>query len=87
MRPVTITDNSNHSGVEVLRGVAIYEDAGAAAMVWLRKASASGQKLIPVPLAAGEAVFLGLDGTPIPSEGGVYVEVVSGSIDGVLYGD
>lgn len=85
MNVTTITAGSNHPGVVNLRGWSLR--ATASAVVNLRAETDSGQIL----------ATLGVDNTtpagpltivlpePLPAEGGTYVEVVSGTIVGVLY--
>ena len=84
MQPTNITPDSNHSGVTRLGGFSLYEDASSAAVIALRKASVSGQVICYIPLEPGQGATLQFD-VPISSEGGVYVQEVSGSITGVLY--
>lgn len=84
MQPTNITPGSNHSGVTRLGGFSMYEDSTATAVIALRKGSVSGQVIAYIPLTAGQGATLQFD-VPISSEGGVYVQEVSGSITGVLY--
>lgn len=90
MSPTTITANSNHSGVARFRGFSVRESAvtPAAAAVNFRKLSAGGQIIFVLELNSNESstLVLGRD-MMIPSEGGVYVEVVSGTVSGVIFGD
>ena len=87
MFPIDITANSNHATVDRLHGFSIRESAGAAASaeVNLRKATAGGQILYVLELAANESATLMLP-EAVSAEGGVYVQVVSGTISGVLWG-
>lgn len=82
--PVNITPNSNHSSVERLGGFSFYEDAGAAALIILRKATVGGQIIATIPLAADEGVTYEF-AEGVNAEGGVYVQESTGSITGVLY--
>ncbi len=88
MRPVTITADSNHSAVARFRGFSIRESAGtpAAAAVNFRKLTAGGQIIFVLELNGDESstLILGSD-MMIPSEGGVYVEQVSGAVSGVIF--
>lgn len=86
MVPTSISADSNHSGVTQLKGLSIRESAGspAVATIRLRKASVSGQILMVLELAENESATLILD-SPIPSEDGVYVQVVAGTVEGVIY--
>lgn len=88
MKTTTITANTNHSDVQRFRGVSIRESAAsaAAAQVNLRKGAVGGQLLMVIELAANESATLVLEDR-VPSEGGVYVQVVSGTVEGVIYGD
>lgn len=85
-RPQTITADSNHSGVEALKGFSIVESAGtpAAAYVRLRKGAVGGDIIVHLKLAASGTANVEYI-TAISAEGGVYVEVVSGTVSGVLY--
>jgi hypothetical protein len=84
MVPTTITPNSNHSGVTLLKGFNITEDASAAAHVRFRKAAVGGQIIATVKLAADGTAMIIFD-EAISSEGGVYVQEVAGSVEGVLF--
>lgn len=86
MRTQSITANSNHSAVERLMGYSIRENAAtpAPATVRLRRASATGDILAVLELAANESATLVFNEF-MYSEGGVYVEVVAGTIEGVLF--
>lgn len=86
MIPVNITADTNHSEVERLQGFSVHESAGtpAAAEVVLRKASVSGAILFYIDLNANESASLVFP-RGISTEGGTYVEVVSGTITGVLF--
>lgn len=80
---MVITPNSLHA-VERVSGFSIAEDAGAAAHVRFRKGSVSGSVVWNVKLASGQSATLDLGGESRSFEGGVYVEEVSGSIEGAL---
>ncbi len=84
LQPVTITANANHTAVSRLGGFSIRETAGAAADLNLRLATATGQILFVLELAANESAGIVFPGH-ISAPGGVYVEVTSGAIAGVLY--
>ncbi len=87
MQPTRITAGANHPTIKLWRGFAIRESASGAAVVNFRNGSATGDILWPLNLAADEAagILLGSGEDAIESPGGVYVEVVSGSIVGTLY--
>ena len=85
MKPFPITPDSNHSGIEDLDGFSIQEDTGGAAKIELRKAVVGGQVIVYLNLAAGETATI-IFPKSVPSEGGVYVKEVSGSVTGVLLG-
>lgn len=85
MRTFTITPDANHAGIDRIGGFSIEEDAGSTASIVIRKGSVSGQPVFFINLAANETATLVLDKT-MPCEGGAYVEEVSGSITGVLFG-
>lgn len=88
MRPITITPDSNHTAAERFRGFSVRESAGtpAAAAVNFRKLSVGGQLLLVLELNGDESstLVLGKD-MMMPAEGGVYVEVVSGTVSGVIF--
>ena len=86
MIPTTVTPDSNHSGVDRLLGFCINEDSGAVAQFRLRKASASGQIIVDLYLTANGNAMIFFP-KAVSSEGGVYVQEVSGSVSGVLYGE
>ena len=86
MKPTTITPDSNHAGVDVLWGFSIQEDSSAAAVIELRKAAVDGAVVWYLNLAADESASIVFP-KPIPTEGGVYVKEVSGSVTGLLLGD
>ena len=87
MNAVDITANSNHASVEKWKGFSVRENAGtpAQAVVNFRKASVSGQIVGVLELNSEESATLVLTKRKINTEGGVYVQVVSGTIEGVLY--
>ncbi len=87
LQPVTIAANTNHTGVTRLGGFSIRESAATAAPVSvnLRLATATGQILFPLELAANESAGIVFSGH-ISAPGGVYVEIVgTGTIEGVLF--
>ncbi len=81
-----ITPNANHADVTALKGFSIKEAAGtpAAATVTLRKATISGDILAEIELAADSSPMISF-GDSLASPGGVYVQVVTGTISGVLW--
>ena len=83
MAITTITGDSNHSGVERLKAFSLAETASSTAAVRLRKASVSGTIVMRVNLAADESVYYEFEEGKA-FEGGVYVEVISGTIEGTL---
>ena len=66
--------------------MSIKEDAGAAAVIELRKKTVTGQVVVYINFAADETVTFEL-ARDLAFEGGVYVKEVSGSITGVLWGN
>ena len=83
---VTLTADAAHAGVERFCGFSIREDSSAAAVVQFRATDGSGQILGHLALAADESATFKLDAADfIEAPGGVYVNEVSGSIEGVLY--
>ena len=87
MQPHTITPDSNHSAVTRLMGWSIIETGSAAATVNLRKKTAVGQLLFPIILAADGAAAMVFPQSFLTAEDGVWVEVASGSVSGVLFAD
>ena len=86
MIPTTITGGgANHTGVTRFCGFSFYEDASAAALIIIRKATVGGQILFTIPLAADAGATLVFPSDFISTEGGVYVQESSGSVTGVLY--
>ncbi len=82
LQPIDITANANHTGVTRFGGFSIR--ASAAAFVRLRHGSSTGQVLYVLDLALNESAGTSFTGhIDVPS--GVYVQVVSGTIEGVLY--
>ncbi len=83
----TITANANHGGVTRLSGFSIRESAAVAAVaaVNLRHANSTGQILAVLELAADQSATL-LSPAVIHAPNGVYVQVVTGTVSGVLYG-
>ncbi len=70
-----------------MQGFSIREAAGSAAdaAVNFRKVNGSGQIIGVLELAANESATLVLSKRKINAEGGVFVEVISGTVVGVLY--
>ncbi len=87
IQSVTITGGANHANVSRLTGWSIRESAGtpAAAAVNLRKAAVGGQIVATIELAANGSTTQVVNDGWIACEGGCYVEVVSGTVEGVLY--
>ena len=85
-RAYDITGDTNHADVTRFAGFAIRESDGTPAVgaVNFRLGSVSGQIVWPVELAANESAGIFFGGM-IASPDGVYVEVVSGTISGVLF--
>jgi len=87
MNVSSITADSNHAGVTQFRGFSVREDAAAAAVIRFRHGSASGDILWELGLAASQSAGIVLSkDARILTPNGVYVEEVSGSIVGVLFG-
>lgn len=86
LEPVTYTPDSNHAGVTNFGGFALYEDAGAAAQVNLRREVVGGTIIMPLQFQANEFKVLMLDrNIYLDTPDGVYAEEASGSLTGVLY--
>ena len=84
--PTTITPNSNHTSVKNLSGFSIRETAGAAAVVRLRVETVSGTILETLSLTANASLGVVYGrGNAKRSQDGVYVQVVSGTIEGSLF--
>lgn len=85
-KPVTISADSNHSTVGKFAGWSVRESAGspAAATVRFRDTDASGQILAVLELPADGSDTTVLYPAVWP-DGGVYVEVVTGTVEGVIY--
>lgn len=58
---------------------------GTAALVELRKASVSGQRLAVIAMAIDGSANMYYGKPGLAMEGGTYVKVVSGTIEGLLY--
>lgn len=86
MLATDITADTNHTIVSRLAGFSIKEAAGtpAAATVNLRDSAVGGQILVSLELAGDESAVANFEKL-IPVDTGVYVEVVAGTISGVLY--
>ncbi len=83
----TITANTNHAGVTRLSGFSIREANAVTpgpAAINLRDGTASGQILVVLELGADQSATL-LSPAIVHAPNGVYVEVVAGTISGVLY--
>jgi len=80
-----VTADSVHTQ-ERIYGFNFVETAGAAAVVKLRAGSASGDVINYLNLASGQSgtIFFP-ENVYVSALGGVYVEVVSGTVAGVLY--
>lgn len=89
MKSVELTSDSNHADVDMWRGFSIRESAGspAAATVLFKKASSGGELVGVLELQANESATLIISKRKINVEGGLYVDVTSGTISGVLYYD
>lgn len=86
--PVDVTANTAHGSVDMLGGWSLRESAAVAiaATVRLRVGSAAGQILAVIELAAnGSDRVEFLHPVDVPGGSGVYVEVVAGTVDGVLW--
>jgi len=83
MRVIDIAVNTNHAIAEQLLGYSMREIAGAAAVVRLRKAAVGGQIMDTISLSANESKTYDWFRL-FPAEGGVFVQLVSGAIEGVL---
>lgn len=83
---VTITPDAAHAGVEKFCGFSIREDAAAAVVIQFRAFDGSGQVLAFVELANGESLTVKWPADEyLEAPGGVFVNEVSGSFEGVLY--
>ena len=83
---VTITPDAAHAGVERFCGFSIRDDAAGACVIQFRAGTVGGQVLAFVALASGESKLVKWSGDDIlEAPGGVFVNEVSGSIEGVLY--
>jgi len=84
--PVDLTGDANHTDVVHYGGFSVRESAGtpAVAAVNFRHGSVSGQIVGVLELAANESADRSLPGI-IQTPAGVYVQVVTGEISGVLY--
>lgn len=82
----TLTANSNHTGITRLAGLSVRENAStaAAAAINLRHGSSTGQILLVVELAADESGTIELN-REIRTPSGVYLEVVSGTVQAIAY--
>lgn len=87
MRAVSVTAAANHATAARLAGWSIREAAGtpAAATVRLRKAAVGGDIVAVIRLAASGAETVVFSDDFLSCEGGCFVEVVAGTVEGVLY--
>lgn len=85
-RAQSISSNANHANVQRLVGWSIKEAAGSpsVATVTLRNGAVGAQILFEIELAADEATNIVFPRS-IRTEDGVYVEVVTGTVSGVLF--
>lgn len=81
---VEVTGDSNHSGVQHLAGWSFRETAASAAEVRLRNGAVGGDILAVFNLPADGSVE-STPLAPIRAPSGVFVEVVGGTVEGVLY--
>lgn len=87
MKAVQFTANQNHPNVTQFRGISVRETTNATgAVVEFHEGTVGGALLATVGLSAGESVTATFDDRVLASSG-VYVEVVSGTVTGVLYAD
>lgn len=88
MKSQEITANTLHTAVDKWQGFSIREDAGtpAQAAVTFRKVNGSGAIVGVLELAADESATL-IHKKKINVEGGLYVAVDAGTIEGTLYYD
>jgi len=85
-----ITGGANHPGVTRLAGFTIRESAGTAAVatVKLRKETAGGLTLEMIELVANGSLTVTYgQGNWKEASGGVWVEVVAGTVEGTLFQD
>lgn len=83
--PTTLTANTNHATVTRFAGFDIRESAGTgSAAANLRSGSATGQILFVLEITTKDNAAIVFP-AHMPTPLGVYVEVLSGSVSGVLY--
>ena len=84
--PQDLTADSNHAAVTRYGGFSIRESDGtpAVAAVNFRAGAVGGQIIGVLELAANESASFGLPGM-VSTPDGVYVEVVAGTVSGVLF--
>ena len=83
---VDITPDAPHVGVERFCGFSIRDDSAGACVIQFRAGTVGGQVLAFVALASGESKIEKWDADHyLEAPGGVFVNEVSGSIEGVLY--
>ena len=83
LKPQTITPGSNHTTVEQFWGFSVEEDAGATSFWRFRVAVAGGDVVWHLRLAANQSASIVFPES-ILTDGGCYVEEVSGSATGTL---
>lgn len=83
--PLTISGASQllYTGQGCVEGWSLRETAAAAASVRLRDGTVSGQILATIALAASASVSVGQLESRFGT--GVYVQIVSGAVEGVVY--
>jgi hypothetical protein len=86
LEAVDVTADSNHATVTKFGGFSVRESAGtpAAAAVNFRHGVVGGQIFAVLELAANESASISLGGA-FQAPDGVYVQVVSGTVSGVLW--
>ena len=84
MQAVTITANANHTAAKRLKGFSI-RNTVAAGSINLRDSAVGGQILVvlEMPIASSQTVIF--DELLTANGDGIYVQVVSGTVAGVLY--
>lgn len=86
MTPVTVSANTNHTAVTRLAGFSFRETAGGAAVLRVRKGAVDGDLVFTLSFEANESLLLILgDNQLVGTEDGAYVQVVSGTVEGVLF--
>lgn len=80
----TITGGANHTGVVYFCGYSVRETAGAVAEIRFRLAAVGGVILAVVSLPANSSYSV-MFPSALSTPTGVYVQVVSGAAEGILY--